>query len=72
MRRLLLVGWLALVGCAGVVGPFQRPFTPYTVEDPWLTPDEQKMRFRDQVALPDASRAIGPRTYADNPALRGQ
>ena len=65
MRRLILCGLLALAGCQGVVGPRQRPYLPGAIDDPWLSPDEQKARLRDRVALPLNSPAIGPRTYAE-------
>jgi len=72
MRGLLLAGLLVLTGCQGVVGPLQRQCITDPIDNPCLTPDEQQMRVRDRLALPEASPAIGPRTYADNPAIRGR
>ena len=67
MRRLLLCGLLVLTGCQGVVGPRQRPCLPGSIDDPWLSPDEQKARLRDRLAVPQNSQTIGPRTYAEEP-----
>lgn len=71
MHRLMLAGLLLVVGCQGVVGPLQRSLRNQPIDDPCLTPDEQQQRRRDQLALPEASPAIGPRTHAEEPALRG-
>lgn len=71
MHRLVLLGLLALAGCQGVVGPIQRRCIVDPIDHPCLTPDEQKQRERDRLALPEASPEVGPRTYADNPALKG-
>lgn len=71
MTRLVIVGVLFLTGCQGVVGPLQRRCITEAVDDPRLTIDEQKERQRDRLALPEASSVYGPRTYADNPALKG-
>jgi hypothetical protein len=65
MRRLILCGLLVLAGCQGVVGPRQRASQPGVIDAPWLTPDEQKARMRDQSALPLDSPIIGPRTYSE-------
>ncbi|MFO0876350.1 MAG: hypothetical protein U0840_03170 [Gemmataceae bacterium] len=71
MRRLFLVGLLGLVGCQGTVGPVQRRGMADPIDDPRFTADEQKERQRDRLPLPEAANAYGPRTYSDNPALRG-
>lgn len=71
MRRLLFVGLAALVGCQGVVGPFQRARNTSPIDAPGLTIEEQKERERAALALPDASPAVGPRTYAGNPNYKG-
>jgi len=71
MHRLMFLGLVALAGCQGVVGPVRRGCMADVIDGPCLSPDEQKQRARDQLALPEASRAVGPRTYADNPALKG-
>jgi hypothetical protein len=65
MRRFFLCGLLVLAGCEGVVGPRQRSCLPGNIDDPCLTPDEQKARMRDRLAVPLNSPAIGPRTYAE-------
>lgn len=71
MRRLFLVGLLLVTGCQGFVGPLQRRCSPVWIDNPCLPPDEQQMRRREGLALPEASPAVGPRTYAEEPALRG-
>ena len=65
MRRFILCGLLVLAGCEGVIGPRQRPCLSGNIDDPWLSPDEQKARLRDRVAVPLNSPTIGPRTYAE-------
>jgi hypothetical protein len=65
MHRILLVGWLMLAGCSGIVGPVQRSLRDDVIDDPRLTPEEQSKRRRDQLALPESSPQVGPRTYAD-------
>jgi hypothetical protein len=71
MHRLFLAALVALSGCQGTVGPVQRRCITDPIDDPRLTIDEQKERARDRLALPEASSVYGPRTYADNPALKG-
>ncbi len=71
MRRLLLAGWCCLAGCQGVVGPAQRACIVDPIDDPRLSIREQKERERDRLALPQADKSYGPRTYSDNPALKG-
>jgi len=71
MRYGFLVGLLLLTGCTGTVGPLQRRHRTDRIDDPRLTPDQQKERERARLPLPDASRGVGPRTYSDNPALKG-
>jgi len=71
-RSLLVAGLLVVVGCQGTTGPVQRREQPPTrIDDPRLTIPEQEQRGRDQLALPERSPDIGPRTYADNPNRRG-
>jgi hypothetical protein len=71
MHRLFLAGLVFLAGCQGMVGPFQRRCVTDPIDDPRLTIDEQRARQRDRLALPEASSVYGPRTFADNPALKG-
>jgi hypothetical protein len=73
MRQTLLAGLIFLAGCQGVVGPAKRTTLQDSVDDPRYTIDEQKVRARDRVGLPDGSRAVGPATDADfNPFGRGR
>jgi hypothetical protein len=71
MHRLIFVGLVFLAGCQGTVGPIKRNAITDPIDNPRLTMDEQKERARDRLALPDTSAATGPRTYAENPALKG-
>jgi hypothetical protein len=71
MRRTLLAGLLLLVGCQGIEGPFARSRREDRIDDPRLSIAEQYQRGRDRLALPERSPAIGPRTYAEEPALWG-
>jgi hypothetical protein len=72
MRRALVVGALLfVVGCQGVVGPFQRGAVPPSAVDcPCLTIPEQEARGREYLALPQKSADIGPRTGAEEPSYR--
>jgi hypothetical protein len=73
MRRTLLAGLIFLAGCQGVVGPARRTFLPDAVDDPRYTIDEQKVRARERIGLPEGSKAVGPPTDADfNPFNRGR
>ncbi len=67
MHRLFLTGLLVVAGCQGVVGPIQRRCLTDPIDDPRLSPDEQKARLRERSALPIDSPTVGPRTYADVP-----
>jgi hypothetical protein len=71
MRTLFLAGLILTAGCQGVVGPAQRRCLTDPIDDPRLTPDQQKERERERAALPEGSNAYGPRTFAENPALKG-
>ncbi len=72
MRRLLLVGTVLLVlGCRGVVGPFQHR-APQRVDDPLLPISEQERRGRDRLALPEQSSTVLPRTYTEFPDPHGR
>jgi hypothetical protein len=71
MQRILLAGLLFATGCAGFVGPFQRPCQPpVRVDNPCLSIDEQEQRKREALALPEKSPEVGPRTYAEEPSYR--
>ena len=67
MHRLFLFGLLLLLlaGCQGVVGPFQQRSQTGKIDDPRFTTDEQQVRVRDRLALPEYSPSVGPRTYAE-------
>ena len=71
MHRLLLVGFLGMLGCQGVVGPAQRLCLTEPIDAPYLSPQEQQQRRRDRLGAPEGNRAYGPRTYAEEPALKG-
>ena len=72
MRRLLPVGMLFLMGCANTIGPVEH-FRDHTrVDDPLLTIPEQQRRGRDQLAMPDPSANVAPRTYAEFPSPTGR
>jgi hypothetical protein len=72
MHRLLLVGILLLAGCQSFVGPRQRSMNPQRVDDPSLTLGEQERKSRDQLAFPDGSITVGPRTGAEIPYAAGR
>jgi hypothetical protein len=72
MRRLLSVGLLLLVGCQTVVGPRKRLFNGEQVDDPRLSTGEQMRRARDQLAFPDGSTRLAPRTGAEIPGSVGR
>jgi len=60
MRKLYWVGFLFLIGCQSVVGPFEHR-KPERVDDPLLSISEQQRRGRDRLGLPDES-TLAPRT----------
>jgi hypothetical protein len=65
MHRNLFAGLVLLAGCQGTVGPAQRACQTDRIDNPCLTVPEQQQRFRDRLALPLESPALGPRTDAD-------
>jgi hypothetical protein len=75
MHRILLGCLLGVlvagVGCQGTVGPFQRGAPPARPDNPYLTIAEQEERGRAQLALPQKSPQVAPRTYAEEPAYKG-
>jgi hypothetical protein len=71
MRRTLLLGFLLLAGCQNIVGPFQ-PRSPERIDDPLLSINEQRMRGRDRLALPDDSPSVGPTTGLEVPSSLGR
>ncbi|GIW80884.1 MAG: hypothetical protein KatS3mg105_2691 [Gemmatales bacterium] len=71
MKRMLLLGVLLLAGCQNVVGPFQRR-EPKRIDDPLLTIEEQRVRGRDRLALPEDRTGLAPNTYMDRPDPHGR
>jgi hypothetical protein len=69
MRRLYLVGFLFVVGCQSVVGPFEHR-KPERVDDPLLSINEQQRRGRDRLALPDDT-GLAPSTGLVTPLPHG-
>ncbi len=59
MRRLAILGVLALAGCQTTVGPFAHR-TPQRVDDPCVSIAEQQRRGRDRLALPEESPQVAP------------
>ena len=73
MRRRLTVGILLLAGCQSVNGPVKRSLNPPpAIDDPCLSVGEQLRRGRDQLAFPDGSAAVLPRTGAEIPNATGR
>lgn len=72
MRRILVMGALILTGCANTVGPLEHYRDRTRVDDPLLTIPEQQQRGRDQLALPEPSSSVAPRTYAEFPGPHGR
>jgi hypothetical protein len=69
MTRLVSVGILLLAGCQSINGPVKRSYNPPPpVDAPYTSVGEQARRSRDQLAFPDGSPAVGPRTGAEIPA----
>jgi hypothetical protein len=72
MHRTILGGLLLLLaGCQNLVGPRERRDNPVRVDDPRLSIPEQERLGRDRLALPEWSRTVVPRTYADLPGPSG-
>jgi hypothetical protein len=70
MRKIFAISLLALAGCQSIAGPFQaRP--PVRVDDPHVSTDEQGVRLRDRLALPDNTGGA-PRTGAEIPGTGPQ
>jgi len=73
MRRLLVVfGLLLLAGCQNLTGPRARREDPIKVDEPRYNVGEQLRRSRDQLAFPDQSGSLAPRTYAEIPHATGR
>ena len=68
MRRLLLVCLLLLTGCESLVGPRKRAMSPQKVDPPNLPINEQEYRARDNLAFPDSTPDVGPRTWMEMPS----
>jgi hypothetical protein len=67
MRWVLYTAFAFLVGCQGVKGPRDRRAELYKspADDPRLTIAEQEKRGRDRLAIPENSKTLVPRDYAD-------
>ena len=74
IRRLIAIGILLLTGCqSNFVGPARRSLTTESIDDPSLRSADEKMRrARDQLAFPDGSLSVGPRTGAEIPNATGR
>ena len=73
MRRLFTVGILLLAGCQSLfVGPHKRSLAPEPIDDPTISVGEQMRRSREQLAFPDGSNSVGPRTGAEIPNATGR
>jgi hypothetical protein len=72
MRRFLLLGVLLLAGCQSLKGPRARRDDPEKVDEPRYNVGEQFRRSRDNLAFPDQSGSLAPRTYAEIPNATGR
>ncbi len=65
LRRLVVLGLLALAGCQSTRGPlgYERSGR---ADDPMLSIQEQKARGRERYAYVEDDR-LAPRTYVDRP-----
>ena len=73
MRRLFVICLMVMAGCAGcqsVSGPFQ-PRKPERVDQPGLPINEQEVRGRDRLALPDDHGLAQP-TGINPPGMIGR
>jgi hypothetical protein len=66
MRRIMLLS-LLLAGCQF---PAKRDKPP--VDEPRYNIGEQFRRSRDELAFPDQSNSLAPRTYAEIPNATGR
>jgi hypothetical protein len=76
-RRLLLLAALAVVGCNRFTGPLESRQTGRADPrdergNPVFSIDEQKMRGRERLAIPEDDFRIGPKTYSDRPSPTGR
>lgn len=72
MSRVLLLGALLLTGCCNVVGPMEHFRTYPRPDNPCLPIYEQEKRGRDQLAMPEMSSQVAPRTYVEFPSPSGR
>ena len=72
MRRIMLLGVLLLAGCQTLTGPRARRANSQPVDEPRYNVGEQMRRSRDQLAFPDQSGSLAPRTYAEIPNATGR
>jgi hypothetical protein len=60
-----------LAGCQNLTGPFAAR-RPERVDDPLYTIAEQQRRGRANLALPDESANLAPRTRVETPGVHGR
>lgn len=71
-RWIIGLSLMALMGCQNLIGPRERRFDPVKVDPPFLSVEEQERLARDQLAVPEQSPEIGPRTDAGLPQIYGR
>lgn len=67
MRLLMVVGLLALAGCAGTTGPRRRDQSLQNVAPSGMPIPEQQARAKMYLPYPNITPMTGPRTYMEIP-----
>ncbi len=70
-RRLLLLSVLALTGCSRFSGPLESR-QQGRADAPGYNIEEQKVRGRERLAIPEDDFRIGPKGYIDRPSPTGR
>ena len=70
-RRLLILGLIALTGCARFSGPRETRQMPRP-DLPGYDIAEQKQRGRERLAISEDDFRIGPKGYIDRPSPTGR
>ena len=70
-RRLLLLGVLALAGCGRFSGPLESR-QQGRADAPGYNIEEQKVRGRERLAIPEDDFRIGPKGFIDRPSPTGR
>ena len=70
-RRLLLLCVLALAGCGRFSGPLESR-QQGRADAPGYNIEEQKVRGRERLAIPEDDFRIGPKGYIDRPSPTGR